>query len=107
MTSIKFKNTSQIWTGGTDWDKIFNEKEYTTEFCKNFKEMIHNGITYDEFNECINAAGKQTATTREKKCEGWFWYSRETLRPIIAEKNCLLHSIKTTEGLSQEFKNQI
>ena len=66
MTFIKFRNNSQFWTGDTDWDKIFNEGGYTEEFCKKFKEMIFNGITYDEFNACINDAGKQIATTAKK-----------------------------------------
>ena len=101
MTSIKFRNNSQFWTGDTNWDKIFNEGGYTDEFCKKFKEMIFNGITYDEFNECINAAGKKNATTAKKKCEDWFWYSRDILRPLIAEKNHLLHSIKNIKGITQ------
>ena len=107
MTSIKFKDKTQLWVRNTDWDKIFNDEVYTTKFCKNFKELIHNGISYDEFNDCINAAGKQTATASENKCEGWFWYSRETPRPIIVEKNHLLQSIKNTKGLTQELKREM
>ena len=98
---------TQFWTGYTDWDKIFNEGGYTEEFRKKFKEMIFIGLTYNEFNECINAAVKQTVTTAKRKCEGWFWYSRNILRPLVAEKNHLLHSIKNTKGLTQEFRYQM
>ena len=110
MRSIKFKKREQLWIGNTDWSAIFNDPYFSTEYFNKVIDKIKNGITYDDmqdsirkageyqaaatyddFNKHLLLAGRETSTTTKKKCEGWYWYSREKLSPIIAEKNTLLH----------------
>jgi hypothetical protein len=47
-------------------------------------------------------AGKETAVTIDRKCEGWYTASKSILAPAIQEKNQLRHRLHDRSGLSPD-----
>jgi len=65
---------------------------------KHLKEMITDDMDYEQFNKSILKAGEMTATIIKENCEGWYQYNRETIAPILDEKNKLLHKYRSLVG---------
>ena len=61
-------------------------------------DMVSDDMDYDTFNECVIKAGELTATIVKKKCEGWFQFSRESMAPLLEERNAALHNLRQVES---------
>ena len=92
ITSIKFKHNTVI-KGGTDWMKIATAEGCAASYCETLKSLVDESTLYDNFNEFILKAGEQTAMIIKQKYEGWFQFIRETLSPLLEQRNELLHSL--------------
>ena len=76
ITSIKFKGRA-ISRGTVNWEKILTGEYYLEVYNQNFKSMVTDDMSYDDFNGCIIKAGELTALIVKKKCEGWFQFNRD------------------------------
>ena len=82
ITSIKCKHNSVI-KGVTGWTNIVTDEGYAYLYCETLKSLVDESASYDNFNEYILKAGKQTAMIIKQKFEVWFQFIRETLVTLL------------------------
>jgi hypothetical protein len=77
LRSIKWV-TKESKSKLTDWTSILSDEELREKYNSALKERLDND-DYDQFNEYVKQAGAATKTYVNKKCPGWFQFSRDDL----------------------------
>ncbi len=80
-------------SGEINWRAIMEQDEQRKLYNKYLFELTSKDMTYDNFYEAVVQAGRETATSIENKCEGWYMASEDILTPAIKEKNRLIHQL--------------
>ena len=86
IKAIKFKVNEKI-VAHIDWKLIGYHKLTNDKFNNRLFKSIAGGTTYLKYNNNILEAGTNTATTRNQKNKGWFYFSRDSLLPLIKESD--------------------
>jgi hypothetical protein len=81
-------------SGEINWHAITEQDEQKEPYNKYLLELTSKDMTYDNFCEAVVQAGRETVTSIENKCEGWYTASKDILTPAIKEKtdsyiNCM------------------
>jgi hypothetical protein len=87
LTSIKYKAKLLMNCCDIDWRKICEEDEQRKLYNKYLLELTSQDMSYNNFCKAVVRAGKETAATIDRKCEGWYMASKRILAPAIQEKN--------------------
>ena len=93
LTSIKFKGKA-VSRGIIDWNKILADETTRAIYVQHLKDLTTDNMPYEDFNAAVLQAGELTATIVRTRVEGWFQFSSDTLAPMIAERDQLLHQIR-------------
>ena len=105
-TEIKFKVNEKV-VAHIDW-KIIGYYNMTHDLFKNsLSKSIAGGTTYSNYNKHILEAGTNTAIIGNQKNKGWSHFIRDSLLPLIEERNKLLYDYQTLgigKGDSSEAK---
>jgi hypothetical protein len=92
LTSIKYKPKVSMHSGEISWCAITEQDEQRKLYNKYLLELSSKDMTYDNFCEAVVQAGRETATSIENKCEGWYTASKDILTPTIKEKKLTVTS---------------
>jgi hypothetical protein len=87
-------------SGDIDWRKICEEDEQRKLYNKYLLELTSHNMSYKNFCEAVVCAGKETAVTIDRKCEGWYTASKDIFAPAIQEKNRLRHRLHDSISLN-------
>ena len=110
LTSIKYKNSSELSNGVIDWHSIQNNEDLQSQFNAHIEESLPPNASYTEFTQAILKAGYSTATKPKYRRVGWFEDDCEALQPLVTKKTELIHKIRAstdpveTEELQTAYK---
>ena len=94
ITAIKFKVTEKV-LAYTDWELI-GYHNLTNELFDNIIYIsISGGTTYSNYNKHMLEASTNTATINNQRNKVWFYLSRDSLLPLIEERDALLSYYRT------------
>eukprot|EP00956_Cyclotella_meneghiniana_P040928 scaffold209475_cov73-Cyclotella_meneghiniana.AAC.1 len=94
LSSIKFKESTQLSKGVIDWHTIKNDESKRQIFNSILKEKTHNKhLNYTSFNEAILEAGFATATKPKYERKGWWENDRQNIQPLVTKKAELHHQL--------------
>ena len=106
IPAIKFKVYEKV-IKNIDW-KLIGYHNLTNEiFTNSLSKSIDEGTTYSNYNKHILEDGTNTKTISNQKNNGWFHFSRDSLLPLIEERDALLSDYRTVgigKGDSSEAK---
>ena len=94
LTVIKFKVNDRI-VAHIDWKLIGYHKLTNEIFNNSLSRYIHGGTTYYDYNNHILEAGTNTAIISNHRNKGWFHFSRNSLLPLIKERDALIFDYRT------------
>ena len=89
ITAIRFKVTEEV-VAHIDWKIIWYHKLTNELFNNSLSKYIADGTTYSNYNKHILEAGTNTATISNQKNKVWLHFSRNSLLPLIKERDALL-----------------
>ncbi len=101
MTLLKHMATPALTRGTIDWNKIATDQ--TT--ARRYNEILLTStkstseIPYRDFNNLILAAGTETALLVTSTCDDWFQFLVNDLAPMIAERNGIIHTLRSACNL--------
>ena len=101
LTSIKYKDHSELSNGIIDWHAIRTDDSKRSQFNSLIKENLPPNPSYTAYNRAIMAAGYATATKSKDRRIGWFENDREALQPLINKKAEILHNIRALDDPSK------
>ena len=101
MTSLKHKTSPTLTRGTIDWRKIATDTAMSRQYNANLlaSTVAMPDLAYEEFNELVLAAGAETALLVKSTCDDWFQFSLDDLAPAIAERNTIIHTLRSTRHL--------
>ena len=101
LTSLKRTDSSTLHCGKTDWRKIATDQPTRQRYNDLLSEAIVNlnAMPYEDFNDAILKAGKETALIAGSRCEDWFQFNLVDLVPAIEGRNQLLHALRSSSDL--------
>ena len=94
ITVIKFKVTEKL-VAQTNWKLIGYHKLTNDIFNNSLSKSIAVVIAHSNYNKHILGAGTNTAKINNHKNKGWFHFSRDSLFPLIKERDALLYFYRT------------
>ena len=71
---------------------------------KSLSKSIDGGTKYSNYNKHILEAGTNTATISNHKNKGWFHFIRDSLIPLIEERDAILSDYQTL-GIGKGFSS--
>ena len=93
-TAIKFKMSEKELVNFY-W-KLIGQHKLTNEIFKNrLSKSIAGGTTYSNYNKHILEAGTNTPRISNQENKGWFHFIRDSLLPLIKERDALLSDYQT------------
>ena len=106
LTVIKLKVNEKI-AAHIDWKLIGHHKLTNNLFNNSLSKSIYGRTTYSNYNNHILEAGTNTTTISNQKNKVWFHFSRDSLPPLIEERDDLISDYQTIgigKGDSSETK---
>ena len=94
LTAIKFKVNEKI-EANIDWELIGYHKPTNKLFNNSLYKSIDVRTTYSNYNKHILEVGTNTTTINNQNKKGWFHFSRDSLLPLIEERDALLYDNQT------------
>ena len=108
-TAIKFKVTEKL-VEQIDWKLIGYNKLTNELFNNSSSKYIAGETTYSKYTKHILEAGTNTVKISNHKNKGWFHFSRDSLLPLIEERDTLIYDYQNLgigKGDSSEAKLQL
>ena len=94
LTAIIFKVNEKI-VAHINWKIIWYHKLTNKHFNNILSKSIGGKTTYSNYNKHILEAGTNTATISNQKNKGWFHFIRDSLIPLIKERDAILSDYQT------------
>ena len=92
--SIKFQTTF-FKKPVIDWKFIKEKDGVNKKFIVNLRNRLQAPLNYKEFNDAILRSGEDTATVNNSENQGWFNFSRNTVKPTLEARKSVLHDIRS------------
>ena len=88
-----------------NWYK-FMEKDIKDEFNNKLTNALNDcvSLSYNKLCNYMNKAAKEAVNEKAKEDENWFTHSKDLLKPLIKERNDLLHQAKIKQGEDNALK---
>ena len=94
ITAIKFKVYEKL-IDHIYWKLIGYHKLTNEIFNNSLSKSIDEGTKYSNYNKHSLEAGRNTTTISNQKNNGWFHFSRDSLLPLIEERDAMLSDYRT------------
>ena len=97
LTAIKFKVNVKL-VAHIDW-KLIGYHNMTNELFNNIlSKSIDGCTTYSDHNKRILEAGTNNTKISNQNNKGWFHFSRNSLLPLIKERNALISDYQNSRS---------
>ena len=78
-----------------DWKTIKEKDDVINKFNINLRNCPQEPFNYTEFNDAILRSGEGTYIINNSENQGWFHFSRNTLKPTLEAIYSVLHDIRS------------